>query len=143
MLRLALSASRIAVQCGCWKFQQAFFLSPVGIVAVYIAPASIASILLPLLGMVLQGSSSITYGSIASFVQEQRRPRGFAAIYTMSSGASIAGPLVFGLVGDVFHIDTAIWSMALVTLLVLPLYMLLHTSVRRLSVRRVDRADPC
>jgi MFS family permease len=107
-------------------------LTAVGIVAVFVAPAAVAFVLLPLLGMVLQGSSSITYGSVSSFVHEARRSRGFALIYTMSSGASVAGPLAFGLVGDVFNLGAAVWLMVLVTLTVLPLCVLLHSALQRL-----------
>jgi MFS family permease len=89
----------------------------------------IAYILLPVLGLALQGSSSITYGTVSDFVSADRRSRGFAVIYSTASVASIAGPIVFGVVGDHFGLVPAMLTMAVVVLLPLPLSALLRPTV--------------
>ena len=102
-------------------------LTAAGLVAVYLAPAMAAFVLLPLLGVVLQGSSSITYGAVSSYVDEARQSRGFAMIYTTSSGAAVVAPIVFGLLADWVSIGAVIGTMAVVTLVPLPLCVLLKS----------------
>jgi MFS family permease len=101
-------------------------LTAAGIVAVLLAPTLVAYALLPVLGMVLQGSSSITYATVSDLIRADRRSRGFAVIYTVASAASIAGPIVFGVVGDRFGLAPAMLTMAVVVLLPLPLCTLLR-----------------
>ena len=92
-------------------------LTAVGIVSILLAPTMVAFLILPLLGVVLQGSSSITYGAVSELVSEERQSRGFAAIYTISNAASVAGAVGFGLVSDLFGLKTSLSIMALVVLL--------------------------
>ncbi len=101
-------------------------LTAVGIIAILLSPTFIAYLLLPVLGLVLQGSSSITYGTVSDFVSAERRSRGFAVIYSVASAASIAGPIVFGVIGDNFGLAAAMVSMAVIVLLPLPLCGLLR-----------------
>ena len=92
-------------------------LTAVAIGAVIVAPTMLAFALLPLLGVVLQGSSSITYGAVSELVHESRQTRGFAIIYSTSSTASIIGPASFGIAGDQFGLEVAITAMAVIVLL--------------------------
>jgi MFS family permease len=101
-------------------------LTAVGIVAILLSPTLVAYLLLPVLGLVLQGSSSITYGTVSEFVSAERRSRGFAVIYSVASAASIAGPIAFGVIGDSFGLAAAMLSMAVIVLLPLPLSGLLR-----------------
>ena len=50
-------------------------------------------------------------------VHPDRTPRGYALVYAASSFASVAGPLGFGLIADVFEIGIAMIAMALVAVL--------------------------
>ncbi len=101
-------------------------LTAAGIVAILLSPTLIAYVLLPVLGLVLQGSSSITYATVSDLVHPDRRSRGFAAIYSIASAASIAGPIIFGVVGDRFGLASAMLAMAVVVLVPLPLSALLR-----------------
>ena len=103
-------------------------LTAVGIVAVLHAPTLTAFLLLPLVGLVLQGSSSITYATVSDLVRSERRSRGFGAIYTVASAASIAGPILFGVIGDGFGLAPALLTMAATVLVPLPLCLLLAPS---------------
>lgn len=100
------------------------------VVAVIISPLTAAFIILPLLGLFLQGSTTITYGAVSDVVRSDRQARGFAAIYTVSSLSAIAGPSVFGLLGDHFGLDQAILAMAIVSLLAIPPSLMLDLSRR-------------
>lgn len=104
-------------------------LTAAGIIGILISPTLIAYFLLPVVGLVLQGSSSITYATVSDLVRSDRRSRGFAAIYTIASAASIAGPIVFGVVGDRFGLAPAMLTMAVVVLLPLPLSALLRPTM--------------
>jgi len=117
--RVGVRRSLVVVEC----------LTAAGIMAILISPTLIAYILLPVLGLVLQGSSSITYATVGDLVRADRRSRGFAAIYAIAGAASIAGPIIFGVVGDRFGLAPAMLAMAAVVLLPVPLSALLRPTV--------------
>ena len=106
-------------------------LSAVAVLAVLAAPPMVAFCLLPFAGIVLQGSSTITYGTASDLVDERRQSRGFALIYTLSSGATILGPIAFGLVSDRFGLENSMLAMALVVALPAPLALLLRGALRQ------------
>lgn len=94
-------------------------LTGMGIAATVFTPGYYAYLLLPFLGIVLQGSTSITYSMVNDFVHESRTARGFALIYG-SSSLSVVGPIGFGLLGDSYGIETAMLVMAGIALLAIP-----------------------
>ena len=104
-------------------------LTALGIMAVLAAPTLVAYCFLPILGVVLQGSSTITYGSVNDVFHGERRSRGFAAIYSISSSASIVGPVAFGLVADRISLTTALVAMACIVLLTIPLSAYLRNAL--------------
>ena len=81
-----------------------------------IVPAYAVFLLLPLLGMFLQGSTSITYGAVNDYVRDERKSRGFALIYSTSTFSAIGGPVLFGLTGDIYGLNAAMAAMAVVSL---------------------------
>ena len=85
-----------------------------------------AFVLLPLLGVVLQGTSSVLYATVGEFVEPDRLPRSFGLFYTIGSICGIAAPLGYGLLGDRFGVSTAIATMGVVVLLTIPLAVLLR-----------------
>jgi hypothetical protein len=108
-------------------------LTAAGIVGVILLPPVAAFVLLPLVGIVLQGSSTITYGSVSQFVDEARQSRGFALIYSMANGASVAGPVGFGMISDLYSVGTAVAIMAGVTLLPLGMCGRLQAGLNRVG----------
>ena len=102
-----------------------------GIIALSMSNQFTAFLLLPFLGMVLQGSTTITYGSIAELVRSDRQSRGFAMIYSVSGLSAIAGPIVFGLLSDHSGLDAALLAMAFISLLAIPPSLLLWTGSRQ------------
>ena len=106
-------------------------LTALGIVAVILSPPLLAYCLLPLLGVVLQGSSTITYGTVGDLVHPDRQARAFALIYTAAAIASIGAPISFGLIATHDGLTAAILSMALVVLIPLPFCALLRPALAR------------
>ena len=96
-----------------------------GIFAALALPAIAAFVLLPLLGVVLQGTSSVLYATVGEFVEPDRLPRSFGLFYTIGSICGIAAPLGYGLLGDRFGVSIAIATMGVVVLLTIPLAILL------------------
>ena len=97
----------------------------VGIFAVLSLPAVAAFLLLPLLGVVLQGTSSVLYATVGEFVEPERLPRTFGFFYTIGSVCGIVAPLGFGLLGDRFGVSAAIATMGGLILLTIPLAAML------------------
>lgn len=105
-------------------------LTAAGIIAVLFAPTLTAYFMLPVLGAALQGSSSITYGTVSDLVHDDRQSRCFAMIYSVGSGAIIIAPIVFGMIGDRFGLTPAMLTIACVTLMPLPLSILLRPALK-------------
>lgn len=80
-----------------------------------------ALLLLPAVGLVLNGTSSVLYGTIPEFVSPERRTKAFAVFYTGGSVAGATGPLLFGLFGDIVGLTTALVAVACVALTTLPM----------------------
>ena len=108
-------------------------LTASGIIAVYLAPPVIAFCLLPAVGLVLQGSSTITYGTVGDFVEESRRSRAFGIIYAMGSVAAVLGPLGFGFIGDQLGLGAAMLAMSLAVFLAIPVSLLLKPALARVG----------
>ena len=104
-------------------------LTATGIVAVVIAPPMAAFALLPVLGAFLQGSTSITYGTIGDLFHPSRQARGFSLIYTTSNIATVTGSIGLGLISDSFGLNAMMLMMAVLTILPLPLCALLRTDL--------------
>ena len=89
-----------------------------------------ALILLPAVGLMLNGTSSVLYGTVPEFVSPEKRTRAFAIFYTGGSVAGATGPLLFGLLGDVVGLATALVAVACVALTTVPMVWALRPAFR-------------
>ena len=71
------------------------------ILAVIVLPLSATLVLLPLLGIMLNGTSSVLYGTVPDLAPRGRTERAFAVFYTGTIGAGAVAPVLFGFLGDV------------------------------------------
>jgi MFS transporter, FSR family, fosmidomycin resistance protein len=96
-----------------------------GIIYLYGSTLSGIFFFLPLLGIALNGTSSVLYGTVADFVSPSHTPRVFGLFYTaIIIGAALAPP-VFGLFSDSVGIGLMIVVIGITALTTLPLaYML-------------------
>ncbi|HMH53629.1 MAG TPA: MFS transporter [Candidatus Acidoferrum sp.] len=99
------------------------------ILAVVVSPLSLALAVLPLLGVALNGTSSVLYGTVADLVLPERRARAYALYYTLSVGASALSPSIFGLVSDAVGPAVALVVVSVVVLITIPLAFLLRSAV--------------
>jgi len=107
----------------------------IGILLVAAAPGAAAVLLLPLLGVVLQGTSSVLYATIGDLIAPEKLPRAFGLFYTLGSICGIAAPLAYGLAGDHLGVQTAIAIMGVAVLLTLPLCTVLRPTIAAEPVR--------
>lgn len=96
-------------------------LTVAGLVGVILMPVVAILITLPLIGLVVQGSSTVTYGAISDHIETSHQSRGFALIYSFSGIATVAGPLAFGLLADIGSLDLVLWTLCAITGLSIPL----------------------
>ncbi len=100
-----------------------------GIATIVAAPLPVAlAVLLPL-GVALNGTSSVLYGTVADLVTAERRSRAYGLYYTLAIGASASAPTVYGLLGDAVGVTVTLLTVATVVLVTIPLCLLLRASV--------------
>ena len=96
------------------------------ILAVIALPLAPALILLPLLGVMLNGTSSVLYGTVPELAPGGRVERAFAVFYTCTLGGSaLAAPLLYGRLGDAAGPRWAALAAAATALAVVPLMLVL------------------
>jgi FSR family fosmidomycin resistance protein-like MFS transporter len=100
-----------------------------GILLMLVVPDIAAYLLLPLIGVPLNGTSSVLYATIGDLVEQDRLPRVFGLFYTLSSVCSLIVPLVFGAIGDVIGITATIALIGLLAFLTLPLCLILRPAL--------------
>lgn len=100
-----------------------------GLILLATLPALPILILLPLIGVAVQGSTTVTYGALADFIQRDRQSRGYAIIYTLSSLSAVVGPIVFGGLADLYGVELSLVLLAVLTAVTLLSGKVLHKSV--------------
>lgn len=95
------------------------------ILAVLALPLAPSLALLPALGVMLNGTSSVLYGTVPELVSARRIERAFALFYTGTLGSSALAPVLYGRLGDIAGPDWAAGAAAVTALAVVPLMLLL------------------
>ncbi len=101
-----------------------------GILGVLALPLVPALMLLPLLGVMLNGTSSVLYGTVPELVAPDRVERAFALFYSGVLGSSALAPVLYGRLGDATGPAWATAAAAATALLVLPPMILLAPRLR-------------
>ena len=84
-------------------------------------PLTPAMAMLPLLGIMLNGTSSVLYGTVPELTTADQGERSFALFYTGTIGAGAVSPVLFGLLGDAVGVTWAAAATAITALATLPL----------------------
>ena len=86
--------------------------------------------LLPLVGLMLNGTSSVLYGTVPEFVSPAKRTHAFAVFYTGGSVAGATGPLISGFVGDAAGLPSALAIVSCIALTTVPMVWALRPAFR-------------
>jgi FSR family fosmidomycin resistance protein-like MFS transporter len=97
-----------------------------GMATLLLLPFELDFVLLPLLGVILNGVTTVTYGSVPDLVTPQQRTRAFSVFYTVTLGALAAAPPASGFVGDLIGIPGAVMVVAALTVATVPLAFLIR-----------------
>ena len=101
----------------------------VGIAALLPLGLAGALVLLPFIGIALNGTSSVLYGSVPDLVRPERRARAFSVFYTGTIGSDAVAPAIYGVAGDAFGVPSALIGIAAIVLLTLPLSLVLRPAL--------------
>jgi MFS family permease len=96
-------------------------LTALGIFALLFSPSDAVWFLLPFVGIVLNGTSSVLYATVAEIIPSARRSRGYGLYYAITLGFGAAAPVIFGLITDLLGLSFGILSAACLALVTLPL----------------------
>ena len=87
-------------------------------------------VLLPAVGLMLNGTSSVLYGTVPEFVSPERRTHAFAVFYTGGSVAGATGPFLAGLLGDAVGLLVALAAVSCIALTTVPMVWALRPAFR-------------
>jgi FSR family fosmidomycin resistance protein-like MFS transporter len=104
-------------------------MTALGIVALLPLSLTAALVLLPLVGVALNGTSSVLYGSVPDLVEPAWRQRAFGIFYTGTIGAGAVSPALYGLLGDAVGVPSALMVVAAIVLLTLPITLALRPAL--------------
>ena len=96
-------------------------LTAAGILALLPLPLAAGLAVLPVIGMALNGTSSVLYGTVPELVAPARRQRAFSIFYTGGVGAGALAPVLYGLVSDFAMVPTMMVLVAAIVLVAFPL----------------------
>ena len=106
-------------------------LTAAGILALLPLPLTAGLAVLPLIGIALNGTSSVLYGTVPELVAPERRQRAFSIFYTAAIGAGALSPILYGSASDAVGVPAMMVLIAGVVLLTLPLAYALRPAFHR------------
>jgi FSR family fosmidomycin resistance protein-like MFS transporter len=101
------------------------------ILAVLALPLAPTFVLLPVLGVMLNGTSSVLYGTVPELAPSDHAERAFALFYTGTIGSGAVAPVLYGLLGDAVGVGWATVATAATAVATVPLAMALAPSLVR------------
>ncbi|EDY22326.1 major facilitator superfamily MFS_1 [Chthoniobacter flavus Ellin428] len=101
------------------------------IVLTLFTPLTAMLILLPLLGIVLNGTSSVLYGTVPELAPGGDTARAFAVFYTGVIGSGALAPIIYGAVADHFNQTLGILTAGGTAALTIPLVLTLRSTLSR------------
>ncbi len=99
-----------------------------GLLALPLLPALA---LLPVLGVALNGTSSVLYGTVPELAPAEKTERAFAIFYTGTIGSGALSPVLYGLLGDWWGAAWGTAATAGAALLTIPLALVLAPRLPR------------
>jgi MFS transporter, FSR family, fosmidomycin resistance protein len=93
----------------------------IAILSVLALSLHLALIVLPILGIMLNGTSSVLYGTVPELTAADQAERFFALFYTGTIGSGALAPVLYGMLGDAVGASWATVATAVTALATLPL----------------------
>ncbi len=103
----------------------------VGILLLLTLPLGACLAALPVLGIALNGTSSVLYGTVADLVTTDRRARSYAIFYTIGISASALSPFLYGVLSDWSSVPVTLAVVGSVVFLTLPFTLPLRQPLAR------------
>ena len=100
-------------------------LTAVGIVVLLLLPVQLTLVLLPFVGLVLNGVTTVIYGSVPNYAAPERRTHLLSVFYTISIGAAAVSPPAAGFLSDLIGIPGTVAIVSALTLATIPCAFLL------------------
>ena len=88
-------------------------------------PLELTLIALPLIGVVLNGVTTLIYGSVPAYAAPERRTHVLSVFYTIAIGAAAVAPPFAGAIGDFIGIPATVMIVSALTLATIPFAFLL------------------
>ena len=100
-------------------------LASVGIVVILLLPLQLTLIILPFVGLVLNGVTTVIYGSVPNYAAPERRTHLLSVFYTIAIGAAAVSPPAAGFLSDAIGIPGTVLIVSTLTLATIPCAFLL------------------
>jgi FSR family fosmidomycin resistance protein-like MFS transporter len=108
-------------------------LTGAGILSLLWAPPAVLWVLLPLVGMMLNGTSSVLYATVAEIISPAGRSRGYGLYYAVTQSSGALSPVIFGFMTDSLSLHFTVVCIALMAFATLPLSQFLSRSRKACS----------
>ena len=95
-----------------------------------VLPLTFCMVLMPVLGIMLNGTSSVLYGTVPELTPNGREARAFGFFYTVTIGADAIAPTLYGAAADVIGLAGSMLLVAAIVLLILPLLAVLRPALK-------------
>jgi MFS transporter, FSR family, fosmidomycin resistance protein len=106
----------------------------VGIAVVLLLPLHLTLVMLPFVGLVLNGVTTVIYGSVPNYAAPERQTHLLSVFYTISIGAAAVSPPVAGFLSDLIGIPGTMIVVSTLTLATIPFAFLLKDPRRTASL---------
>lgn len=98
----------------------------VAILALLPLPLTAGLVLLPILGIALNGTSSVLYATVADLVAPAARARGYGLFYMLYQGSGAIAPVLYGWLSDAAGLSWAMILLGVLTMGAAPMASLLR-----------------
>tara|TARA_B100000446_G_scaffold83328_1_gene78659 strand:- start:569 stop:892 length:324 start_codon:yes stop_codon:yes gene_type:complete len=90
------------------------------IISAIFVPSFVLWPLAIILGVGLNGTSSVLYATVAKFIPTNKRARYYGLFYTTNEIGTVGAPLGYGLIADMIGLNRSVIIMGVVTATILP-----------------------
>jgi MFS family permease len=101
---------------------------------VLLLPLQLTLVMLPFVGLVLNGVKTVIYGSVPNYSSPERRTHLLSVFYTIAIGAAAISPPAAGFLSDLIGIPGTIIIVSALTLATIPCAVLLKDRCRTPSI---------